>query len=162
MFAPGLCASAAVVDVSVVNNSFIPASVTINAGDEVRWVWSADTGTTPHTTTSDTPGLWDSGIHTQPYSFSHTFNSAGSFPYRCTLHAAIGMVGTVTVQPSTADQPPVITTQPASQTVNAGANVLLTVVATGTPPLSYQWSKDGMTIANATASSLRLNPVSVR
>jgi Zn-dependent metalloprotease len=56
-------------------------------------------------------------------------------------------------------QPPTITTHPQSQTVTAGANVTFTVVATGTPPLSYQWRKDGQDLAGATAASLVLNNV---
>lgn len=46
--------------------------------------------------------------------------------------------------------PPTITTQPQSQTVNAGAPVSFTVGATGTAPLSYQWKKNGTDIAGAT------------
>ena len=34
---------------------------------------------------------------------------------------------------------PSITTQPASQTISSGQTATLTVVATGTSPLSYQW-----------------------
>jgi len=34
---------------------------------------------------------------------------------------------------------PSITTQPGSQTVTVGQTATFTVVATGTPPLSYQW-----------------------
>src|SRR5258708_1645189 len=48
---------------------------------------------------------------------------------------------------------PTITTQPASQTVTVGQKATFTVVATGTAPLSYQWSKKGTAIAGATASS---------
>jgi hypothetical protein len=48
---------------------------------------------------------------------------------------------------------PVITTQPASQTVTEGSSVSFTVVATGDPAPSYQWRKDGVNIANATSST---------
>ncbi len=41
---------------------------------------------------------------------------------------------------------PTITTQPLSQSVTAGAAATFTVVAAGTAPLSYQWSKNGATI----------------
>ena len=36
-----------------------------------------------------------------------------------------------------------ITQQPASQTVQAGSSVTFTVGATGTPPLAFQWYKNG-------------------
>jgi Zn-dependent metalloprotease len=58
-------------------------------------------------------------------------------------------------------QPPVITTQPQSQTVTAGANVTFTVVASGTPPLSYQWRFNRVPIAGATGPTLVLNAVQV-
>jgi hypothetical protein len=46
-----------------------------------------------------------------------------------------------------------ITTQPANQTVTAGQTATFSVVAAGTPPLSYQWQKNGSDITNATAAS---------
>jgi hypothetical protein len=55
---------------------------------------------------------------------------------------------------------PSITTQPASQTVDSGANVTFTVAASGTAPLSYQWRKNGGIIAGATGASLALSSVS--
>src|SRR5438552_1948449 len=48
---------------------------------------------------------------------------------------------------------PVITAQPDNQTVSVGQAAAFTVAATGTPPLSYQWQKDGTTIGGATSSS---------
>jgi len=49
--------------------------------------------------------------------------------------------------------PPSITTQPSGQTVGLGAAVNLSVAATGTAPLTYQWFKNTALIAGATASS---------
>jgi DNA/RNA endonuclease G (NUC1) len=54
-------------------------------------------------------------------------------------------------------QPPVITSQPVSVTVPAGEPAILGVVATGTPPFSYQWRRDGNAIAdNPTATTAQL------
>ncbi|HVM47833.1 MAG TPA: LamG-like jellyroll fold domain-containing protein [Candidatus Acidoferrum sp.] len=50
--------------------------------------------------------------------------------------------------------PPVITIQPAGQTVLMGAGVTMNVAAYGAPPLRYQWMKDGINLAGATGSSL--------
>jgi alpha-tubulin suppressor-like RCC1 family protein len=50
--------------------------------------------------------------------------------------------------------PPVITQQPSSQVVPMGTNILLTVVAYGAPPLSYQWLKNGSNLPGATGSLL--------
>jgi len=46
-----------------------------------------------------------------------------------------------------------ITTQPASQTVNAGATATFSVAATGTAPLTYQWRKNSSDITGATGTS---------
>jgi hypothetical protein len=55
--------------------------------------------------------------------------------------------------------PPVITQQPANQTVIAGGSALLSVTATGTAPLVYQWSFNGNPIADATGDTLSLTSV---
>ena len=48
---------------------------------------------------------------------------------------------------------PKISSQPASQTVVAGKTASFTVAATGTAPLTYQWSKNGAPINGATAAT---------
>jgi uncharacterized repeat protein (TIGR01451 family) len=54
---------------------------------------------------------------------------------------------------------PVITTQPASQTVTNGGSVTFTVVASGTGSLTYQWRLAGTNLPAATNPSLVLNNV---
>ncbi len=51
---------------------------------------------------------------------------------------------------------PVILTNPVSMNVEAGANVTFSVIATGAPPVRYQWRKTGKDIKNATNSTLSL------
>ncbi len=67
--------------------------------------------------------------------------------------------GDATSHPGATVTAPTITTQPASQTVNAGATVSFTVSATGTAPLSYQWMKGGANISGATTATLTLSSV---
>ena len=55
--------------------------------------------------------------------------------------------------------PPYITQQPRTQTVDAGTNVTFSVMATGAPPLFYQWRKDGAALKGATNSTLFLTNV---
>ena len=93
-------ARAATVTVTVGAGGFVfkPSDVTINMGDTVRWTWSAS----GHSSTSGSPGmptgLWDSLVLNQGATFTHTFNTAGTFPYYCVPHGACcGMVGSVTV-----------------------------------------------------------------
>src|ERR1700758_3175238 len=52
-----------------------------------------------------------------------------------------------------AARPPQITQQPTSQTVNVGQTATFTVIATGAMPLTFQWQKNGATIAGATSAT---------
>lgn len=54
---------------------------------------------------------------------------------------------------------PVVTTQPASQTVDAGTPATFSVVANGPGTLLYQWEFNGQAIAGATNSSFTINNV---
>lgn len=51
------------------------------------------------------------------------------------------------------DAAPTITTQPQSQSVTVGTNVVFSVVATGKPNPTYQWNKNGAAIAGATSTT---------
>ncbi len=73
--------------------------------------------------------------------------------------ASLTMDGNKSVTANFIQVPPSISTQPASQTVNAGSNVSFNVAAGGTAPLSYQWNKDGSPIAGAYADTLSLSNV---
>ncbi|HEX4386689.1 MAG TPA: malectin domain-containing carbohydrate-binding protein, partial [Myxococcales bacterium] len=48
---------------------------------------------------------------------------------------------------------PTITTQPANQSVTAGATATFSVAASGTAPFTYQWKKAGAAISGATAAT---------
>ena len=52
--------------------------------------------------------------------------------------------------------PPMITSQPANQSVLAGGNASFAVTATGTAPFGYQWSFNGVNINGATNAILTL------
>ena len=55
-------------------------------------------------------------------------------------------------------QPPSITTQPTNQVVAVGQTATFTAAADGTPPLNYQWNKNGAAIPGATSSSYATPP----
>ena len=59
-------------------------------------------------------------------------------------------VAQLTVMPAAVA--PVITTQPANQSVTAGQPATFSVVASGTSPLTYQWLRSGAAIAGATSA----------
>jgi len=104
LIATGVIAQAATVFVSVGGDSpsFTPANITVAPGDTVSWVWQS-VGFN-HTVTSGSngnpDGLFDSGVHKDPFTFSFTFPNEGTFPYFCRPHLDMGMVGSVTVKAS--------------------------------------------------------------
>jgi len=77
---------------TLTTNAYNPNPITISAGMTVTW---KNNDNTSHTSTSSS-AAWDSGVMAPGATFSHTFPSAGTFAYHCSLHP--NMVGTVTVQ----------------------------------------------------------------
>ncbi|MBN2508146.1 MAG: immunoglobulin domain-containing protein [Verrucomicrobia bacterium] len=63
------------------------------------------------------------------------------------------------LEPGQFDIPVAILRQPASQAVAAGASALFTVDVTGTPPVAYQWRRDGIPIPGATLPHYATPPV---
>jgi Immunoglobulin domain len=68
--------------------------------------------------------------------------------------------GTATSNPATltvtpGPVAPAITTQPVSQTVTAGQSATFSVTATGSPTPTYQWTKNGASLAGATSASYK-------
>jgi hypothetical protein len=70
--------------------------------------------------------------------------------------AVTGLCGTVTSSAAalTLNAATAITTQPAAVTACAGSSASLSVVATGSGTISYQWRKDGVDISGANSSTL--------
>lgn len=241
--------------VAMSNTKFEPPNLTINVGDTVTWNNIGGLHDTVSGSSGVPSGVWNSNNQFRRLmfpgeSFSFTFTTAGNFPYYCTPHWTIGMVGTIrvlapnsppsvsilsppnqadfpapadiTIQAEAADsdgtvtqvaffmngapigtvstqpysvtvnnlgpgnytfsatatdnsgatgsaavsvtvsgQQPTITTPPQSQTVNAGSDVVFNVQATGLPPLSYQWLFGPTAIPGANATSLLLTNVTL-
>jgi hypothetical protein len=61
----------------------------------------------------------------------------------------------------TVTAPPLITTPPASQSVNAGSNLVLSVAASSGSAMTYQWFLGGTAIGGATGMTLSLGNVTV-
>ena len=83
---------------------FSPKTLTIHPGDTVKWVWGND-GLSHSVVSGDgntgTPnGIFNSGIHSYPYTYSFTFPNIGYFPYYCGVHYPLNHGGpwpTITV-----------------------------------------------------------------
>lgn len=78
--------------VTIKDFKFGPDMVTIKAGTTVTWT---NQDSTQHTVTAD-DGSFDGGPLAQGQTFSHTFDTAGTFTYHCKIHPT--MTATVTVQ----------------------------------------------------------------
>lgn len=137
LFTPAVFAA---VGVSVEDNFFTPANITVPAGTMVVWT---DNGSNPHTVTSGTPsaatGLFDSGTLSGGGKFNFTFTKAGTYQYFCKFHGNIGMVGSVTVTCSTKAQ---LLKNPGFESGNVSWNASVpTIINNGTafPPHNGNW-----------------------
>jgi plastocyanin len=80
--------------ISVQNFSFSPASIPdVIVGDTVRWVWVSGTHTTTSTTIPAAAATWDSPISSTHTSYEYAVTTAGTYNYKCTPHASMGMTG---------------------------------------------------------------------
>ena len=90
--------------ISIIGTTFQPADVTIHVGDTVTWTVTQTVGAA-HSVTSGNPSdanpgtVFDSGVslRNNGNTYSHTFATAGTFPFFCTVHPTT-MRGTVIVQ----------------------------------------------------------------
>ncbi len=78
--------------VSIGDNFYSPATVTIAVGDIVTWT---NNGQAQHSATANN-GSFDTGVFGRGSSRAQTFNRAGTFSYFCTVHGPV-QSGTVRV-----------------------------------------------------------------
>ncbi len=84
---------------------YVPAKVTVKVGDTVRWTFTKGThSVTSGTSCTKAAGTLelDSGEQSSPFTYDHTFTTAGTYPYFCTYMQHCSMFnqqGTVTVTP---------------------------------------------------------------
>ena len=71
-----------------------------------------------------------------------------------------GSTSSGTTNNSPSPTAPSISTPPVNQSVTVGQSATFTVVATGTPPMTYQWQQAGVNIAGATAATYTTNSTS--
>jgi plastocyanin len=88
-------------DVSIVSSSgagaFSPNPFVISLATQTSVKWGNATGVTHHLLADGATPEFNSGNIGSGGSFTHTFTTAGSYPYHCTIHPT--MVGTITVNP---------------------------------------------------------------
>jgi plastocyanin len=91
--AVGAPARAVIVDVTIQNFVFSPATVTIDRGDTIRWT---NLDSAPHSAVTVTPGFV-TAVLGQAQVTTTLFESGGTFEYICGVHGA-SMRGVVTVR----------------------------------------------------------------
>jgi len=93
--------------------TFEPDSVTIRAGDTMRWTWASDFHSVTSGTSCTADGQFcspanlncDAGIlNDTGFVYEFTFTEPGTYQYFCALHCFAGMTGVVNVVP--AERPP--------------------------------------------------------
>jgi uncharacterized delta-60 repeat protein len=87
-----------------------------------------------------------------------SYVDAGS--YSVTVSNGLGTITSNVVTLSGSNAAPTITAQPQNVTVTSGQSATLTVAATGSGTLGYQWRRNGLPIAGATGASYTLGSVS--
>jgi len=132
--------------ISVITNagSAVLFTVTNSGSPPFGYQWLFNTNTTLANATNATLTL----LNVQP-------TNSGAYSVRITNSAGVtnSLFANLTVR-----QPLVINQQPVSVTNMAGGNAVFTVVADGSPPISYQWKLNGTTpLLNATNASLSLS-----
>jgi len=131
-------------DSTVVAGTTITLSVTAQGSLPMTYCWQRDG--------VDLPGATDSCLtfpNAQPADSGHyqawISNAVGSI---CSRIAALSVLA-----------PPLITVQPYGLSVNLGATVTLSVAASGSTPMQFQWYFNGEPLPGATNSSLTLSGV---
>lgn len=90
---------------------FIPADITIQQGQTIRW--SNPSGVHNVNGSQDVypnnpEGFYSGAATAGPWTFDHTFNIPGVYTYQCDPHLNLGMVGTVTVEAEQVDLAPLV------------------------------------------------------
>jgi plastocyanin len=74
--------------VAIRDFAFHPDTLHVPTGATVTWINCETPPQEPHTTTSDTTGIWGSADLNPGDRYSHTFATPGTYPYHCIPHQA--------------------------------------------------------------------------
>ena len=128
-----------------------PASQAVAVGKTATFsVTAAGAGTLTYQWNSN--GAAVSGATSASYTTPTATSANNGEQFTVTITNVGGSV-TSSAATLTVNAAPSITSQPANQTVSAGQSAAFSVAATGTPTLTYQWSKNGAAISGATSPS---------
>ena len=83
------------------SNNFVPSSLTITLGDTVEFINTGGFHNVNATlsTYPNNPQGFGNSVSSSNWSFQHIFTVAGTYNYQCDPHVAMGMIGTIIVNP---------------------------------------------------------------
>jgi plastocyanin len=154
-------------DVTIVGNSFVPATLTIDVGDNVTFINDAATGGggfhningTQATYPTNPDNTLDNGSAASgPWTYVWTCTAAGLYDYQCDPHAGGGMVGTITAAAACTAEAGTLTADASSVCLAGGsADISATeadapVVPGGYTTLYVLTQGPGLVIINASAT----------
>ena len=149
----GRSAMSATFIVTMVNTVFTPPNLTINVGDTVTWRCDQGFHDTVSGVNGQPSGFWNSNVQfpalMRPGNmFSVTFNNAGTFPYYCTPHWPLGMVGSITVQSVNSAPTISIINPPDQSNFNAPADITVEASAFDADgdPLTVEFFMNGTSL----------------
>jgi plastocyanin len=84
--------------IAVSDFQFTPKNLTnVKLGDTIRWYWVSGTHTTTSTGIPAGAIAWDQPMSISDTAFEYVPAVVGLYDYKCTPHAAFGMIGSITV-----------------------------------------------------------------
>jgi hypothetical protein len=134
------------VSTPVYEGSTLSSSVTAIGGRPMIYQWTKNSAAIP-------------GQSSSVLIVSNVTAAADNGIYAVVVTNAFGAITSSMVSVSVVAAPPVILEQPASVVLAPGGDATFTVLAGGSWPMSYQWTRNSSPIAGATQSALTLSPV---
>lgn len=143
---------------------FIPKFFSIHAGDTVQWIWAdnKDHSVVSGQGNGQKPnGIFNSGIHRAPFTYSYTFHNTGTYPYYCGVHAPLNQGGTfpiITVTAATST-PAILSNISTRLRVESGDNALIGgFIVGGTGPKQLLLRALGPTLSQFGVTGVLANP----
>jgi GDA1/CD39 (nucleoside phosphatase) family protein len=140
--------------------SIQPENATAADGSSASFAVAAS-GSAPLSYQWKRDGSLIAGAISASYTIAHVTMTDNSAHFSVDVSNSAGAVSsvaaTLTVLAIPSQIPPQIVTQPQAQAVLYGAPASFSVVASGTPPLTFQWRKNGVNISGATAATYALS-----
>ena len=129
-----------------------PPNATVTVGQPATFTVAA-AGTAPLSYQWTKNGM-NVGTNSATYTTAATTSSDNGAKIQVTVSNSKGSApsSVVTLTVDAASTKPSITTQPANVTVTVGQTATFTVVANGSAPLSYQWTKNGTKVGTNSAT----------